>query len=752
MKPMQRAGLIALLSGMVAGVLLAPGSASAELLLGGWRLDGDVEAGFRFLPSPPSKSESAKFEEYRDLPADLPFLDHLDLRLLSPDQRLHFEFGGRYWGQKDQEYTLGAGGIGLWEGGFEWNQIPHTFSTDARFLATEGPRGTWNLPTPRPSLNLHNAAPEPDAIASRWDQAKLFFKLTPTPDIDLIAEYTRTRKSGERPIGMAFGSPGSNFYEILEPLDQTVHDFRLRAVIARERWQLQFGYGLSAFRNDLDSVISANPCSGLSASPAGLPPAFGCAGDGGAGIPTQGRTALAPDNTAHTFTIAGGATLPWWATRISGNFTYSLRFQNQDFLPHTINTAIASPLLVLPQKSLDGIVGVTTFNANVTSRPLPPLVLTLKYRLFDFNDMTDEFVMPGTVVDDRTLTPEGTHVHRFPYTRQNVDGDARWRFGPTAAVTLGGGWERWDRSDKREVQRSNEYFAKAALDLTPWEWLLARLTYRPSFRRIGDYDTFAHLSHTVIEEDLASAAAQSQSPLLRKFDESDRDRQRVDLMLQVMPNDTVTVSFTGSYRFDNYYDSALGLQDADAWSAGVDATWTPSERIAITGGYNYESILQKQRSRSRPVDGSDTRDFPDFDWISVNTDRIHSFNLGLRASLIPGVLDLLFGARYEYALGEIHTRNPGPVTSGTVSQQQTAQAKRMPATVDSMLRLDASARYHFWKNWSATLAYAFEVFDKTNWRTDELNPFVPGVSSIWLGNNLKDYTAHIVAVMLGYRF
>jgi hypothetical protein len=36
-------------------------------------------------------------------------------------------------------------------------------------------------------------------------------------------------------------------------------------------------------------------------------------------------------------------------------------------------------------------------------------------------------------------------------------------------------------------------------------------------------------------------------------------------------------------------------------------------------------------------------------------------------------------------------------------------------------------------------------------RTDALNPFVPGVSSPWLGNDIRDYTAHI-GVTLGYRF
>lgn len=36
--------------------------------------------------------------------------------------------------------------------------------------------------------------------------------------------------------------------------------------------------------------------------------------------------------------------------------------------------------------------------------------------------------------------------------------------------------------------------------------------------------------------------------------------------------------------------------------------------------------------------------------------------------------------------------------------------------------------------------------------TCHTNPFIPGISSLWLGNDIKDYTGHIVAVTLGYRF
>jgi len=35
---------------------------------------------------------------------------------------------------------------------------------------------------------------------------------------------------------------------------------------------------------------------------------------------------------------------------------------------------------------------------------------------------------------------------------------------------------------------------------------------------------------------------------------------------------------------------------------------------------------------------------------------------------------------------------------------------------------------------------------------DSLNPFIPGVSSIWLGNNAKNYEAQIIGMTLGFSF
>ena len=50
------------------------------------------------------------------------------------------------------------------------------------------------------------------------------------------------------------------------------------------------------------------------------------------------------------------------------------------------------------------------------------------------------------------------------------------------------------------------------------------------------------------------------------------------------------------------------------------------------------------RSRSRPVTGTTTFDFVDFDWISDLDDTVHTADAGVRAALIPRVLDFRIDA------------------------------------------------------------------------------------------------------------
>src|SRR3990170_4578947 len=513
--------------------LAAPASAQTQMF--GLGVEGDIEAGVRLYGDRPSDRESAKFEEYRDLP-QLPYLERFHLRLFRPDESYSFEFDGSKWGQQDQEFSLRTGRLGLWEFGFDWDQLRHIFSTNARMLARETSRGVFTLPVPRPTNaqgNVYNTARELDEISTRWDTSQIFFRLTPTPDLELKTTYTRINKDGDRPMGVPFGF---NFIEVLEPIEQTIHDMRLQATIAREQWQLQFSYTFSLFENSVSSLTADNPSVAADTAAASA----------------AGRMSLPPDNTAHTFSLAGGVNLPWWRTRVTSNFSYSLRLQNDDFLPHTRNPLVfnAAPVdLALPQSGLNGNVQIFLYNLNVTSRPLPPLTLSLKYRLYDYKDKSDVIAFPAIVETDSTIVAEVRRPGRWSYRKQNGDVDARWRIIQPVALTLGAGWERWDRNEHREVPESDEFFGKAVLDLTPFDWLLVRAKYVPSFRRINLYNTHAHIEHTVLED--AAALSQGQTALLRKFDQGERDRQRLDLLLQFTPTDTLTITPTAGDRHDH---------------------------------------------------------------------------------------------------------------------------------------------------------------------------------------------------------
>src|SRR5574341_76979 len=731
---------------LTALVFTAPAAAQTQVF--GLNAEGEIEVGGRIYGEKPSRTRSAKFEEYRDLP-ELPYLGQFQFRLFKPDESYSSEFTGSKWGQQDQEFSLRTGRLGLWEFGFDWDQTPHLFSTNARMLATESARGVFTLPAPRPAGAAYNTAPGLDEIGTRWDTARVLFRLTPAPDLELKAQYTRIHKDGDRPLAVPFGF---SFIEVLEPIEQTIHEARLGGAIAREQWQLQFGYTFSLFQNNLRSVTTDNPSAAADA-------AFVASATGGSSTPGSGRLSLPPDNMAHTLSLAGGANLPWWRTRVTSNVSYSLQIQNDDFLPHTRNPNIvanAGPDLTLPQSDLNGQIHVFLFNVNATSRPLTPLTLSAKYRLYSYIDASDTIIFPALVETDTTLNRQAHLAGRWSYTRHNADLDGRWRILQPLALTLGTGWERWGRSDHREVPESDEIFGKAALDLTPWDWLLVRAKYTPSFRRINQYNTRAHAEHTTVEED-ASASLQGQSFELRKFDEGERDRQRVDLLVQLMPTDSLTVTPTVGWRYDDYIRSSLGLQQATTWSAGTDLNWTPVERFSIFGGYTHESIFQKQRSRYRPVVTAVTAqcpvppctfDFADFEWISDNTDTVDTYHLGVKVSLIPKVLDWSLTGNYSNALGRIETRNLVRPASGTAAQNSSATAKRMPAFEDTLWRLETGRKYHFWKNWTAGIAYIFESFEKNDWRTEHLDPFMPsvGLGAIWLGNDLKNYTAHIVGL------
>ncbi|MBI4456288.1 MAG: MtrB/PioB family decaheme-associated outer membrane protein [Acidobacteria bacterium] len=722
---------------------------------------GEVQLGGRAFLERPSEKNRGKFEEYRDIPPGL-FVEGLHFQLEGKEGRYFTELRARQPREADQNYLFRVSGLGLYEGRFEWNQIPHVFSNTGRSLYKQTRPGVFELdPAVRSAIQAARTgvavaplldrflagAPDVD-LKGGWNIGRFLMKHTPTPNWDLQYEYTRTRKEGERPIGALTGFAN----ELLEPIEQTIHDLQLSAGLARERGQLQFSYNLSLFRNDLDTLVWDQYLRRDDNADLG---------------PARGRHALAPSNSAHVGSITGALNLPW-RSRLTSTFSYGLGFQNDRFIPPTINSAISnSPALVLPAESLRGDVHTRLLNLQFTIHPLRNVSMKARYRLYDFDDRTPNLTFPGWVSTDSVLRTEAIDrvtSSRFSYTKHNAGTEVGWRPLLPLSVKVGYEWERWNRDQRqREVPVSDEQTPRVSVEYTPFDWLALRASYARSWRRISAYNTFAHLASAVTAAEFARLVPNgtAQSPLIRQYDLADRDRDRADLLPQFTFFQTVTFTPTLSLRKDNYKNSPFGLQKSKNWAAGVDVSWSPIEGGALFfASYMHEQFFAQQRSRYRPFlpDFTLRIDNPTYDWVGRNEDFVDTFRIGMDTPLISEKLDLHLVWNYSQAIGEMHASNPVTPKGGAVFENADAKAADFPDIKDSLHPLEASLRYRFSKGYFVKLGYVFEQFHITDFRTDDIQPYMGDVDpliaqrAVYLGAQIRPYTARMLAMTIGYRF
>ncbi|OGQ47626.1 MAG: hypothetical protein A3H42_03705 [Deltaproteobacteria bacterium RIFCSPLOWO2_02_FULL_46_8] len=710
-------------SGLFLGLLPMEGWAGPNVF--GFKSSGDLTAGGRvFPPGRLPQTERAEFEEYRDLPQQF-FLEKFQFNLENEDGTSMLELRGTKVPEQDQNFSLTSSKIGTYRFEFEWDQTPHIFSTDGRMLGTTTSPGVYTLPTPRPPANSYDAAPLIDKISVRWDTARFLLSYAPDTNWDLKGEYRWINKEGNRPMGMSFGSAGNNFREILEPVTQDVHDLRFSAGYGDEKYQLQFLYNLSIFLNDLSSATSDNPDVATNG-------AFVASATGGSSAPATGRTSLPPDNVAHTWMMAGGVSNLPLRTRVNGTISYSLRLQNRDFLAQTINPNIPTTNLALPRSSLGGDVGVLTANLDAISRLANNFTLTTKYRYFGFNDNTDDTTFAARVVSDRTLTNGNHTADRFSFDRQQAGVDARWQIIKPVALTVGMGWDRWDRGPHREADTTDEYMPKLSMDVTPFDWLLFRGTYAPSVKSVGFYN---------------ATLVPAQENLLRKFDEASRRRHKLDFFAQLTPRDNFSAGFNYSLRRDKYEDSVIGLQASNSWAAGTDLSWSPFDTLTFFGGYTREQYASRQFSRYRE---STMLENATYNWSATTYDTIDTARFGFDAILIAKKLNWGTSWDYSHEFNQMRAFNPQTPTGGTAAQNASATAGNLPIIKSTLSHLETNLRYYFAKGWTSKIAYVMEDFSKTDFRTNGLVPATG--ADIFLGNDLRNYTAHMVTMTLGYQF
>ena len=76
----------------------------------------------------------------------------------------------------------------------------------------------------------------------------------------------------------------------------------------------------------------------------------------------------------------------WWSTRVTASAALSFWRQDDAFIPVTTNSAITDPRIAQVPASLDGRVRTTNLSASITTRPMPALALSARYRSYEYRD------------------------------------------------------------------------------------------------------------------------------------------------------------------------------------------------------------------------------------------------------------------------------------------------------------------------------------------------------------------------------
>lgn len=736
-------------------------------------VDAELRMGARTITGDTS---SSKFEEYRDL---RPGLFGGASFLIDDPNDVTFLWGDfENIGYDDQSYSFEAGQWGRFRLFGDYAELPHVFSNDARTLyrysgsnmlllddALQGaieavPAGPTQAATRSALLGAGLADARSTSLEYLLRTARAGIILDPREDVELESAYRLVSREGRRPFAMGFGSPGGNFASFGGPVDERTHEITADARLGRGPWNFEIGYLGSFFENQLNQVTADNPLRLTDSATAG---------------PEMGRLALSPDNSLNSVHATGAYELPFeFPARIASTFSYGLRQQDEDFLPHTINTLLAgAPELVLPENSLDGKVQTYLSNTVLTLRPLPELDLRARYRYYDFHNDTPVILFPGHVVSDQTLDDEPGRSVPNDYERQQASFDAAYRFSRMVRVSAGPFWDRWSRSRDREVSKLDEYGGKLGVDLRPARWAIVRADYLLGFRNGSEYKPFDYLAATLDpgqldDPDFASIGQLSQ---LRKFDEADRDRHEIKLLTQFTPRDDFDFGFSGGWGQHNYPDSDFGVRDSEYWNVGTEVGYQPVEWFSVSAWYSFEHVKLNQKSRWRPVSGDVVTDDPVNNWDSDTIDIVHTLGASLDFVLIPEKLDLSFMYTFERGDGQTHADGaagcvPAPVTGVCLPAGTAADggaAVDYPDIEDRLQIFATTLSYHVSENVTLEGMYAFEKLSLKDFRVDGLNPYMPGSNvngsgvvspslDVFLGDRIGDYSAHIFALSAVYRW
>jgi len=672
---------------------------------------GEVEFGGR---ASSISGDAARFQKYRDL-RNGPTVDRA--RYAKTKERWEFKAALDHAGYRDQRYTAGFNQYGKLKATFQWDQVPFFYSVDTRTPFTSPSTGVFRLndafqtavQSASATTTIYSSDLRRFDLRSQRNTADARLDYRATPRLDLRMSFTSTARTGAQPWGASFGQ--SNAVELAAPLDRRNNDMNATAEWSNDRAMGRVAYDGSWFNNHIDRLIFDNP---LRVSDA-------------AGLPSQGQQAQWPDSTAHTVSAAGSLALPG-RTRAFSHVSVGSWLQNAALLPFTVNTALAPLTLSRPTAEADA--RIVAMNYRVTSRPAAKLWLNGQFKSYNYDNRTPRFLEAQYIgLDSSVVTSATGGSEPFGYVRHFLDLDASYAPLTFAAVRLGYGREHDDRTF-RHFEATTENTLRASLDSTGLSWGSMRLQYEHG-ERTGQG----------LDEEVFSDIGEQVS--LRQFDISNRRRDRLMALVQVVPIAPLGFSASAGVGQEHRPDASFGLQDNDlrTFSVGVDAS--RKDTLVLGSEYSFEHYGTLQHSRQANP-GPQFND-PTRDWSTDMRENVHTVTSSLD---LPHVARRT-AARLAYDYVHANARYVYLLTANTTL----AQPQPLAPVRNKMQRATADVRYSLSQQLGLGAAYWYDSYDAQDFARSPGtldSPFFPALINLMYLN--RPYHAHTASVRLIYNW
>jgi MtrB/PioB family decaheme-associated outer membrane protein len=661
--------------------------------------------------------DPARYQRYQDERDGLLF-SNFRYAFAKPDGTWDFQARAENVGYRDQEFLGSYDRIGQVSLSGSWQQIPQFYSVDTKTPYT-GTGGTLVLDdaTQRAiqngdpaKLNLYIPLAPEFKLRERRDIGRVDLVATPKPNLDVTANFTTQKHSGELPWGASFGF--SNDVEVPLPYDSRTNDITIGTEWTNPRNMLRVAYSGSWFDNIAPTLVWDSPLRL----------------DDADGAPGHGRMSLWPSNSAQTISF-GGYTKLAHKTQVTGSFSYGLWSNDQSLQPFTINSAL--PQIALPRANTDAKAHVFSTNLSLNSHPSTDWRFSARVRNYTYNNLMPATSITQYVAYDSSVstTPTGG-PDLYAHSRTNVDGDATWTKLMPFAVTVGYS-HNGNGYDARIIESSGENVFRVSADAVGSSWLTFRTQYE-----------FGDRNGSGLDETRLTAIGEQ--PLMRHYDLADRTRNRFTAQADIVPSDAWTFSVSTGILKDDFSNSFYGLQDSTGRTVSLAADYHRPNGLGAGGSYNYERYEGLQRSHEGDSSTAQFND-PLRDWTADSTERVHYFSIYATPPRVGPNTEIRFSYDFSHAEGNyLYTI---PVGSPIATPNQ------LPNVFNKLQQLHIDVRHRLSSRLAASVSYLYEPLSIFDFAFDP--SVVNGIvqpSSLVMGYVYRPYTAHTAVFGLMYHW